>query len=235
MLIAISQRAINDRGGMSSLELSYISHFSRQGATLIAIPNDPLFTERYFKELKIERVILSGGGDIHPSLYGGGTSTIGGEAVRRDETEKKMLDIALAQDIPVLGICRGMEYINVYFGGKIQDVSKVTAALKHDATRHDVKISDASIVETLGKDVFEVNSYHHQVIIKDELSPQLTPFATAPDHTIEGFYHPEFAVAAVIWHPEREVEQHALNQCLVDAFFERKLFWSARNESQHEK
>jgi putative glutamine amidotransferase len=146
-----------------------------------------------------------------------------------------MLNIALAQDIPVLGICRGMERINVYFGGGLQDVASVEGGLDHDETRHEITILDSSISQALGGKTFEVNSYHRTVIGASQLATGLHRFAVAADHTIEAFYHPEYAVAATIWHPERETSPHVLNEYLVSAFLSRKLFWQPRKGVAHEK
>jgi gamma-glutamyl-gamma-aminobutyrate hydrolase PuuD len=87
-----------------------------------------------------------------------------------------------------------------------------------------VTLSDDTLVHALGVRV-EVNSYHRIVIGEGQLAPSLTAFAMASDHTVEGFYHPELAVGAIVWHPERETEPSAINKTLVDAFLSRKLFW----------
>jgi gamma-glutamyl-gamma-aminobutyrate hydrolase PuuD len=231
MLIAISQRHTADHNGIDALEVSYVEYFSALGATLIPIPNNAKYVQSYFDELHIDGIILSGGGDIQPALYGGKPITSGNYAPERDETEKALLAIALEQDIPVLGICRGMEFINVYFGGKIQSVADVAGSIAHDETRHNIMLSDEALVEAARADVFEVNSYHRMVIGEDQLAPQLVAFAVATDYTTEGFYHPEFAVAAIVWHPEREAAPHMLNKLLVDAFLMRKLFWQRRKEA----
>jgi gamma-glutamyl-gamma-aminobutyrate hydrolase PuuD len=227
MIVAISQRHKGDHGGIDALEVSYIEYFSSLGVTLLPIPNNAKYVKSYFETLHIDGIILSGGGDIQPALYGGDVAEHDDYASDRDETEEMLLAIALRQDIPVLGICRGMEFINVHFGGKIQPTANVTGVLVHDETRHMITLSDDSLMHTVGTDV-EVNSYHRMVIGEDQLAPELIAFATAPDHTVEGFYHPAFAVAAIVWHPERETAPSVINEVLVDAFLSRKLFWKKR-------
>jgi len=232
MLIAISQRHKTDHDGIDALEASYVEYFAALGVTLIPIPNNAKHVQDYFDKLHIGGIILSGGGDIQPALYGGKPTASGNYAPERDSTEKALLAIALEQDIPVLGICRGMEFINVYFGGKIQNIADVAGGLVHDESRHEITLSDDALVDAAEADVVEVNSYHRMVIGEGQLAPKLKAFATAIDHTTEGFYHPEFAVAAIIWHPEREVGPHALNELLVNAFLSRKLFWKPREETE---
>jgi len=217
MIIAISQRHTADHDGIDALEASYVEYFGALGVTLIPVPNNVKYVQNYFDELHIEGIILSGGGDIQPMLYGGQPVASGNYAPERDATERALLAIALEQDIPILGICRGMEFMNVYFGGKIQSIADVAGGIVHDETRHDITLSDETLAEAAGADVLEVNSYHRMVIGEGQLAPPLIAFAAAPDHTIEGF-----------WHPEREAAPHALNKVLIDAFLLRKLFWKLK-------
>lgn len=227
MIVAISQRHKSDHGAIDALETSYIEYFSSFGITLIPIPNNTKYVKAYFEALRIDGIILSGGGDVQPVLYGGTLLAQGSYSAERDDTEEILLTIAREQDIPVLGICRGMEFINVHFGGKIQSTADTPNTLEHDETRHLITLSDESLTRAVGRDV-EVNSYHRMVIASSQLASSLTAFATASDHTIEGLYHPEFALAAIAWHPERETTPSAVNALLIDAFLSRKLFWKKR-------
>lgn len=225
MLVAISQRQSDQYGGSDILEASYVEYFSKLGVTMIPIPNHAVSVGAYFKNIAFDGVILSGGGDIYPSLYGDVPIKSGNYSPERDGVERCILDIAIRQDIPVLGICRGMESINVYFDGKIQNIKTIDDGLNHDETRHEVIVMEDTITESLGQRAFEVNSYHRMVIGAGHLSHRLRSFAVASDHTIEGFYSPEYAIAGIVWHPERERTPHTLNEFLIEAFLKRKLFW----------
>ncbi len=229
MIVAISQRHKADHEGTDALESKYIDYFSSLGVTLVPIPNQAKYVRAYFEALPIEGIILSGGGDIQPALYGGDPATPGKFSPERDEAEELLLTIAKEQDIPVLGICRGMEFINVYFGGKIQPIANVADGLIHDETRHMVTLTDNTLIQTVASNV-EVNSYHRMVIGEGQLAANLTAFAVAPDRTVEGFYHPKLAIAAIVWHPERETAPSTVNETLVDAFLSRKLFWKNRKD-----
>jgi gamma-glutamyl-gamma-aminobutyrate hydrolase PuuD len=228
MLVAISQRHTADHGGSDMLETAYTNYFNALGVRLIAIPNSVKDVSNYCKDVPIDGIILSGGGDIQPALYGGDISMPGIYTPERDDTENALISIALEQDIPVLGICRGMEFINVYFGGKIQPSANIPGGIMHDETRHQVTLKHEALVQAVGGAAAEVNSFHRMVIAKDELSHELSAFATAADQTVEGFYHPKLAIAAVIWHPEREIAAHPLNSVLVKAFLARQMFWQNR-------
>lgn len=232
MLVAISQRNTRspEYGSVDSLEQSYVEYFNRFDVNLIPVPNIGRVIKRYFRDLKVEGIVLSGGGDVHPSVYRANPTSTGNYSLDRDETEKTLLEIALEEDLPVLGICRGMQSINVQFGGKlIQDIKRdVKGALNHVGTKHRITILDGSIVNLLGTNNAEVNSYHNLGFTSDQLSPDFIPFAVAEDQTIEGMYNPKLAIAAIMWHPERSALPTTLDERLTRAFISREMFWKGK-------
>lgn len=227
MLIAITQRRSNEHEGSDVLEASYNNYYSQMGVTLIPIPNNPQLVQQYFDRLNMTGIILSGGGIIYPPLYNGKINSSDEYFPERDSTEKALLDYAINKDIPILGICRGMQRINVYFGGSIIQslTNEFHGALNHKETRHPIKLIDNSIIKNYQDDIAEVNSHHASGFDKLHLSSQLIPFAQAEDQTIEAFYHPKYAIAGIMWHPEREHVQLKLNTTLITMFLSRKLYW----------
>ena len=153
--------------------------------------------------------LLTGGQDVTPELYGMKDTT--GTIVpspERDRLEMLLLEKALQADKAVLGICRGLQFINVFLGGTLwQDLpSQHPSDIIHrqgkpyDVPTHKVML-DSDLKTLLGKDIIEVNTLHHQAI--KDLSGNLTPMAVAPDGLIEAaqMISKRF-VWAIQWHPE---------------------------------
>ncbi len=162
----------------------------------------------------IDALVLTGGGDVDPSLYGAAAHpTFSPAEPGRDDAEIDVARAALAADLPLLAICRGVQVLNVATGGTlVQDIpSEVGVAVTHrkepaTAFAHDVHIrTDSSLARLLGErapsGTLAVNSRHHQAPAR--LGAGLVVTATAPDGVIEAVEAPgqRFCVG-VQWHPE---------------------------------
>lgn len=230
MWAAISQRHVKSEFGgyRDSLENSYINYYENLGVKLIPIPNASKDILRYFKELPIKRVILTGGQDVNPSFYNQKSAYSKDFSNSRDKTEMSLLEIAVERGMPVFCNCRGMQFMNVFFGGSlIQDIEKQhSKRIKHVGTSHEVEVVDNNAYELLKKRHFVVNSYHNQGITKGNLSKELIPFAiSSEDQIIEGIYHLDYPIAGIQWHPERKGSDKKIDLMLVEAFIKGKLFW----------
>lgn len=155
--------------------------------------------------------LFTGGQDVSPRLYGEEKISQCGEcSPERDRMESILLQEALRADKPLLGICRGIQFLNAALGGTLyQDIpTQVQTGTEHHQTPpydipvHEVCVKEGTALhELLGKTRLKVNSYHHQAI--KELSPQLQVMAVSEDGLIEGVYMPDRKfVWAVQWHPE---------------------------------
>ena len=224
MLCAISLRQEKNGHGdaVDVIEQSYINYFEKFGLKLLIIPNGS-DVDSYFERLSIERVILSGGNDVDPLMYGGKNGEELSIVPERDRTERRMIELAIKKNIPILGICRGMQFLNVYFGGKL-----ITIKYKYGEGAHlSGKDHSLSIVEN--QDFFgsrvRVNSFHNQALTEKELSSHLRAFAISDEGIVEGFYHSSLPIAGVQWHPERDGPGQEFNERLVKAFVEKELWW----------
>ena len=150
----------------------------------LLIPNTISDVSAFLDDMKVSGLILSGGDNI-------------GDEPLRDQIEKKIIDHAVSRDIPLIGICRGMQIINSFFGGKIRRLDNSD----HVNKPHKVNLSSNF---SLGNNAIQVNSFHHNVIDAANLGKNLSPFAILErDNTIEGFIHNELQIFGVMWHPER--------------------------------
>jgi len=229
MIIAISQRNMKmDKGSnRDALENDYVKYYENFGITLLPIPNVSKDLNKYFDDIDINGIILSGGDDVNPTLYG---SKPENEIVseERDNTEKKLVDIAIEKNLPLLGNCRGAQFINVYFKGKlIRDVKSETG-IDHVNKVHKIKIIDEKASYFLNKKELSVNSFHNQGITKDSLSSKLKAFALTDDGIIEGFYHQKYPIAGILWHPERDGSNGQADRKLIEAFLNKKFFWKIK-------
>jgi len=157
--------------------------------------------------------MVSGGGDIHPELFGGQMHpSIDGIDRERDEFELELCRQAVAMDKALLGICRGQQVLNVALGGNlIVDIpSELPEAGQHrwwpnykrGRLSHSVRVDENSLLtEMMGGTEFAVNSLHHQAV--KDLGEGLRVTATAPDGVIEALEMPgKRFVVSVQWHPE---------------------------------
>ncbi len=208
------------------LSQAYVEAVEEAGGLPVILPGCTSQEEMARLLCLIQGLILSGGGDVDPVHFGEEPLPGLGEIdPTRDIFELSFTRLALAAEIPVLGICRGMQILNISFGGSIyQDmVTQVKGCLEHyqKAPRwhptHKVKIAAGTILARIfGATRFWVNSFHHQAV--RQLAPGFITSALAVDGIIEGIEstsHP-FALG-LQWHPENLKEHHVLFHALVKA------------------
>lgn len=229
MNVLVTQHCIRDEkyGVRDVLNHDYVHYLSRFRLHVIPVPNVPESIPSLISHVDVHGIILSGGNNISPERYGGKTP-VKDVSRERDDVEIKLLDYAVKKKLPVLGICRGMQFINVYFGGNLlRDIRKECGtSVSHRASLHPVKLLSDETARCLKKISLRVNSYHTQGVHLKTLSPELKVFAvTKDDGIVEGLYHPSLPVAGIQWHPERKSPDAQSNAKIIKAFSHQKLFW----------
>jgi len=210
---------------------TYVQAVELGGGAPVVIP--PHLEETRLRAIleHLDGLLLSGGGDILPALFGEQDSgLLWFVDERRDRAELALARWALAEKLPLLAICRGIQVLNVATGGTlVQDIpTQVPDALSHSiiagrpksSVAHTVEVAAGSRLAALvGAGELGVNSAHHQAV--KDVGTGLVVTARAPDGIIEGLEIPDhpFCVG-VQWHPEAMVESHPVMRRLFEGLIE---------------
>ena len=186
-----------------SISHDWIGLLQSWGMAPFLLPNGLADPAAYLDALAPALLILTGGDN--PGLD-----------TSRDRTEKSMLEYAEAKNTPVLGVCRGLQAINLHFGGGLGQVAG------HVAVRHAVKLTGA-FSDLYGADT-TVNSFHESAVPADGLASNLVAAGVDADGNIEALHHTSLPMAAIMWHPERPGSA-AADRALVDQLMEEGAFW----------
>lgn len=209
---------------LSYIENDMAAYVARPGVLPILIPEMPK-AEKLAMVQEMDGLLLQGGVDLSPETYG--EKPIGkwlGDGIR-DEYELELIDLFLKVDKPVLGICRGFQLMNAYYGGTLfQDLDtqrpeciKHRDAVEYDQVHHGVRFERGSFMEQLYSDEKNpmVNSVHHQAV--KEIGKGLLPQAySTEDGVLEAFIHQDHSAGKVMgvqWHPEFF---HTMGDKLID-------------------
>ena len=204
--IGITQRVhfIKEYGEYrDQLDQKWSDLFSEIGMAQILLPNNSKIIDgETIDSFNLNGVILSGGEflDEKDKYYNNGQK-------RRDEFEKKLINYCMTKKLPILGVCRGMQFLNNFFGGKIKKVND------HVAIPHQIKNSSKfSFPDT-------VNSFHEYGIDEKDLSNNFEILATDLEGNVEAFSDKKNNLMGIMWHPEREAPFNVFDLELIKSFF----------------
>lgn len=213
--------------GNTAMRSSYIAALENAGAVPFIIPmTENTATLDHYLEM-CDGILLSGGQDVQPELYGELPQPHCGEVFPcRDKLDRYIFERALALNKPVLGICRGCQAMNVFAGGSLyQDlIIDFGTDFKHrmdepfNRVSHKVIVQGNSpLAELLGERIIDVNSVHHQGIKR--LADDFDIMAVSEDGVIEGIYMPKRRfVWGIQWHPEWFFAENADSAAVIAAF-----------------
>jgi len=211
--VTISTDEHHDRTNELKLKEAYFASIRLAGGEPVVFPMETYIKEVPKMAATFQGILLTGGGDMDPALFNGTPHpSIYGIDPYRDVLEIALVNHCASKNLPLLGICRGMQVINVALGGTLYTdiANQLTGALRHpcyptyprDYLAHSVRMKVSTHITAItSQSQMMVNSMHHQGI--KDLATDLTLSAIAPDGLVEAvefMFHPFFL--GVQWHPE---------------------------------
>lgn len=205
----------------------YMKVLEKNGALPLMLPLTEDESELLDAYLLCDGILFTGGHDVSPEIYKEKKrEKCGTICLPRDSMESFLLEKCLADNKPLLGICRGIQFMNAYLGGTLfQDLStEYESSIEHhmeppyDRKAHSVTVLEkTALAEIIGAGPHDVNSYHHQAI--KELSPRVIKMAVSEDGLIEAIAvkNHRFAIG-VQWHPEFSYKTSKESMNIVKAF-----------------
>lgn len=216
----------------SNLSINNYSNIAYEfGAEIIEIDSNYMESSQINEIIdQVDGLIFAGGKDFDPSLYGGDSyDLIEDYNVEEDRADLKILEIATQKNKPILGICRGFQLINIYYGGSLYEdlPSQFSNKVKHRSGKdnfsyHSLTIGQNSRLASYleGENIQEVNSMHHQGI--KSLAEGLEVTATSQDGLVEAFENPYYQayMMGVQWHPETSFDSgNYLSRIIFEDYF----------------
>lgn len=190
----------------------WFDFFKSVDIQIVLIPNNLEEPVDYVKSLGVERLLLTGGDSIGDFSIKKNHSN---KKSKRDLTEEKLLDWSVKSNLPVFGVCRGMQIINAFFGGEItRNLNNEMKDENHVACKHKILIKNGSEVV--------VNSFHNEGIKHPQVSNNLKVFATSPKGIVEGLEHTTKDIVGIQWHPERKWSDKKYDLFLIKKWLKKK-------------
>ena len=202
LLVSMRQDHVGDYAETrDSLDINWFKFASLGGYVAIPVPNQPETAKHLLEQLDYCGIILSGGNTL---------VKYGGSCHDREETERLLLEHAQSKNRPVLGVCRGFQFLLDYFAEPLVEVNH------HVGNRHTLTTCQGAKLTKYIEQLEEVNSYHN--FAAKSLST-LSPVAYSPDRLIEAAEHPSLPVYGIMWHPERETNLALHAEMLLPSLF----------------
>ena len=194
----ITQREGHNMYGKSTdvLEAAYVEFYESLGVRLLPVSNFTRNLDEVVDE-QFDFLIVTGGGTLHPRHY---IEPHNAELQpRRDAVEERLIMYCVQNNIPIIGVCRGMQHLNALFGGKISYSARFKIP-RPRGTYHMARV--------VGTDRYvKINNFHSDCVYVENLSTMFYPIVVDEENgSVEAFVSPNMSILAFQWHPERYFE-----------------------------
>jgi putative glutamine amidotransferase len=213
--VALTMRRSDARGyaeERDAIAHDWIAFLHTHRLLPILIPSAHPDPVALFEAAGAAALVLTGGEDV-------GAGARAPENPQRDALERRLLDYTASRRRPVIGVCRGLQLINVHFGGTLQEEQTADA---HVNRTHPVLL-EGLLAAAVGRSQIEVNSFHRWDVLQSGLGRDLQPLARAADGVIEALQHAQLPMLAVQWHPERPGSSAAADGFVFGAWLRERV------------
>jgi len=189
--IAVTQRLLSNESyyePREALDTRWGLLFEKLGFLPIALPIEYDF-KNYFNSISIDGILLTGGNDLS-------SISPNEESIKRDMFEKKVIKYGIENDIPIFGVCRGMQIIAEYFGADFIEVQNQVSI------KHSLKVNSKSKYANELNNLNKVNSFHNYAI--NNMPNELLVSATNENNIVKAIEHKKYKIFGQMWHSERE-------------------------------
>lgn len=216
-LIGISGRFTNSSNAFEKISVTatYLNLLKNESFIPLILPPDIEKDKLHHLFSLCSAFILTGGDDIEPRMYledNKGKSIVD---IRVDNLDFAIIDYSLKNNLPLLGICRGMQAINVHFGGSLVQHLSDYSLFRHHQGNHKIKISNWNELPEINNQIFTIYSYHHQAV--KEIGHDLMIVAISEDNIIEAFINKKKNIYGIQWHLEQTPDL-ALSKAIISDF-----------------
>lgn len=184
----------------------YVKAVQQAGGLPMVMPIDSADMAKEYVS-RIDKLILAGGQDVSPHYYKQTQSVQGSYLEKRDQFELALMDEALKQGKPVFAVCRGMQLMNVFFGGDLKqelhsytEIAHMQNPIPKEQPAHGLVTKETSILRSIYGEQAEVNSFHNQGV--NRVASEFKEAALCPDGLVEAIENKTRRLLGVQWHPD---------------------------------